>query len=83
MVKNAHFGHEIQAIQLSLRLGMIATASQGVIFLWDYEFLKLVGSMTNKYNEVYILEFLDPLPLIASVDASGDLIIWDKLKQLS
>lgn len=64
-------------------MGMIATASHGVIFLWDYEFLRVIGSMTNNYNEVYVLEFLDPYPLLASVDASGDIVIWDKLKQFS
>ena len=70
-VRNAHFSHEISAIQLSTRCSMIATASHGVIFLWDYETLKLVGGMTNNFTEVTILEFLDPYPVLCSLETSG------------
>jgi len=82
-VKNAHFGHEISNLQISLRLGMIGTASHGVIFLWDYELFKLVGSMSNDNNEVLLMEFLDPLRLLCSLDVSGDLIIWETIQQLN
>jgi hypothetical protein len=37
--------------------------------------------MTNNYNEVYVLEFLEPYPLLASIDSSGDIIIWGPFKR--
>lgn len=45
--KNAHFNNEIQAISFSVRLSMIATAGHGIICVWDYEVMKLIGAMTN------------------------------------
>ena len=83
VVKNAHFQQEISAIQISTRLSMIATASHGIIFLWDYETLKLIGSMTNNFNEIQILDFLDPFPLLASLDVTGQIIVWEPLKQFT
>lgn len=50
---------------------MIATASMGTICLWDYETMRLIGSMTNKFNDILVLEFLDPFQLLCSLDSSG------------
>ncbi len=80
-MKNAHFGHEISAIQFSLRLSMIATSSNGIICVWDYESFRLIGSMTNNQSDVQALEFLDPFPLLASLDLSGSIVIWQPLVQ--
>eukprot|EP00347_Sterkiella_histriomuscorum_P004350 403360783 len=83
LIKNSHFGQEISAIQVSIRLSMIATASSGAICIWDYETLRLIGAMTNKFTEILVLEFLDPFPLLCSLDAGGQIIIWEKLQQFS
>lgn len=80
-IKNAHFTQEIQALAFSQRLSMIATTAQGIIFLWDYETMKLIGGMTNAYSEVQILQFMDPYPLLASLDLSGHIIVWGPFKQ--
>lgn len=58
---------------------MIATASHGIISLWDYETFRLIGSMTNNFSDLLVIEFLDPFPLICSLDVSGKIIIWEKL----
>ncbi len=59
---------------------MIATAANGVISIWDYEVMRLIGAMTNQSNDILALEFLDPYPLLCSLDNSGSIIIWDPLK---
>ncbi|CDW75100.1 rna recognition motif [Stylonychia lemnae] len=82
-IKNAHFGQEISAIALSLRLSMIATASHGIICLWDYETMRLIGGMTNNFSDILVLEFLDPFPLLCTLDVSGQIIIWEQLQQFS
>jgi len=50
---------------------MVATASHGIICVWDYETMRLIGGMTNNFTEILVLEFLDPFPLLCSLDVSG------------
>ena len=62
---------------------MVATASHGIICVWDYETMRLIGGMTNNFTEILVLEFLDPFPLLCSLDVSGQIIIWEQLQQFS
>ena len=62
---------------------MIATASHGIICIWDYETMRLIGAMTNKFTDILVLEFLDPFALLCSLDVGGQIVIWERLQQFS
>ena len=57
-------------------LGLIATGSQDCrVKVWDYERVILVDEFVHK-NEVQIVHFIKPFPLLLTSDSSGTLRIW-------
>ena len=62
---------------------MLATCCQSVIFVWDYESLKLISSMFNEKVDILTIEFLDPYQSLISLDNKGVITIWEELLQKS
>ena len=75
-VKNAHFGEYITAMCFSVHLNFIATAGAGVIFIWQYEHMRVMGACTDNLNEVNYMTFIDPYPLLVTLDKSNCICFW-------
>ena len=57
-------------------LGLIATGSQDHrVKVWDYERVTQLDEFVHK-NEVMIVHFIKPFPLLLTSDSSGTLRIW-------
>lgn len=57
-------------------LGLIATGSQDHrVKVWDYERVIQLDEFVHK-NEVMIVHFIKPFPLLLTSDSSGTLRIW-------
>ena len=67
----------------SLHSSLIATASGNEIFIWEYEHLKLIGACTNKGHDVTYLKFIEPYPLLISLDNSYQVTFWNVEKSHS
>ena len=60
----------------SHNLGLIATGSQDCrVKVWDYERVILLDEYVHK-NEVQIVHFIKPFPLLLTADSRGTLRIW-------
>ncbi|CAI2359758.1 unnamed protein product [Moneuplotes crassus] len=75
-VKNAHYGEFINAMCFSVHLNLIATSGGGVIFTWQYEYMKLMGACSNNFHEVVSMSFIDPYPFLVSLDKSNSICFW-------
>lgn len=74
-IVGAHKG-DIGALALAHSLSLIASADEtGMIRVWDFQFLALEGEMFID-APVAMLAFLDPYPLLLSVQRSGLAHIW-------
>jgi hypothetical protein len=49
-------------------MGMMATSSQSIINVWDYESFKLMYCMSNDKVDILSIDFLDPYKLLISLD---------------
>ena len=67
---------EIMCGSYGHNLGLIATGSQDCrAKVWDYERVILLDEFIHK-NEVQIVHFIKPFPLLLTSDSSGTLRIW-------
>lgn len=58
-------------------LGYIATGSRDkIVKVWDYERVQVQHTITAHREEVNIVKFLKPFPLLLTADQSGMLYIW-------
>jgi len=72
-------GHraDITALAYSHNLSLIATGSaDGVIKVWDYEFVRLEASLYGHSSAITCIFFLEPYPAFLSADASGNVFLW-------
>ncbi|CAM9316088.1 unnamed protein product, partial [Hapterophycus canaliculatus] len=75
-VMNAHDG-DITLMEVSSRLGLIATASSDLtVRLWDYGLLRLEEVIVAHRQEITCVRFLDPLPCLATADMTGKVLVW-------
>lgn len=72
-----HPGSEVTALEYSEHLSLIATgATNGIIFIWDFEMSRLEGACINHTREILSLKFLAPYPILVSSSADGYICIW-------
>ncbi|RHY31950.1 hypothetical protein DYB32_003023 [Aphanomyces invadans] len=72
-------GHtgDITSLGFSYNLSLIATGSVDcTVQIWDYEFGRLDATCIGHTTGIVSLVFLDPYPLLASCDLSGNVAIW-------
>ncbi|GBG27765.1 WD repeat-containing protein wdr-5.1 [Hondaea fermentalgiana] len=67
---------DIGALVLSHALSLFASADEsGLIRIWDFQFLGLEGEMRIG-SAVVALAFLEPYPLLISIDREGQIQFW-------
>eukprot|EP01083_Nonionella_stella_P103448 295393_1 len=72
-----HHTDEITCMAASTNLSLVATGSvSGKLILWDYITFQTIGILGINGVEITALEFLDPFPLLALADSTGNVFIW-------
>lgn len=68
---------DIIAADYSHNLGLIATGSRNhMVRIWQYEKVKYEEELRGHVNEVSIVKFIAPFPLLLTCDNTGELILW-------
>jgi WD40 repeat protein len=58
-------------------LGLIATGGRdNVVCVWDYENMRIQDELIAHKEEVNIVKFLKPFPLLVSCDSKGAMNVW-------
>lgn len=74
--RRAHM-KDISCGDYSHNLGLIATGGRDCkIRIWDYERMKFDDDIQANNNEVSILKFLNPFPILLSADNTGWIHLW-------
>lgn len=61
----------------SHNLGLIATGSRDAkVRLWEYERVKFEDEIVAHSNEIVIVKFIPPFPLLVTADNTGVLMLW-------
>ena len=73
---NCH-SKDIIAADYSHNLGLIATGSRDhSIRIWEYEKVKMEDELKGHTNEIVIVRFIEPFPLLLTCDNTGELMMW-------
>jgi WD40 repeat protein len=73
---NTH-GKDVISADYAHYLGFIATGSRdNTVKVWDYERILVQHTITAHQDEVNVVKFLKPFPLLLTADQSGLLYIW-------
>lgn len=68
---------DIIAADYSHNLGLIATGSRNhKVRLWEYEKVKYEDELKGHTNEITIVRFIPPFPLLITADNTGELFLW-------
>lgn len=68
---------DIISADYSHNLGLIATGSRNhKIRLWEYEKVKYEDELKGHANEVAIVKFINPFPLLLTWDNVGEMMLW-------
>ena len=75
--KNGWHSKDIISADYCHNLGLIATGSRNhKVRIWDYEKVKYEDELKGHLNEVTIVRFIPPFPLLITWDNTGELILW-------
>ena len=75
-LKKAHL-KDISCGDYSHNLGLIATGGRdNKVRIWEYEKMKFVDEIQANNNEVAIVKFLNPFPILLTADNTGWIHIW-------
>ena len=73
---NCH-SKDIIAADYSHNLGLIATGSRNhKVRIWEYEKVKFEDELKGHTNEITIVRFINPFPLLITTDNTGELMLW-------
>lgn len=73
---NCH-SKDIIAADYSHNLGLIATGSRNHrVRIWEYEKVKYEDELKGHTNEITIVRFINPFPLLITADNTGELMLW-------
>ena len=68
---------DIISADYSHNLGLIATGSRNHrVRIWEYEKVKLEDELKGHTNEVTLVRFINPFPLLLTCDNTGELMMW-------
>jgi len=68
---------DIISADYSHNLGLIATGSRNHrIRLWEYEKVKFEDELKGHTNEITLVKFIPPFPLLITCDNTGELMLW-------
>jgi WD40 repeat protein len=68
---------DIISADYSHNLGLMATGSRNhKVRIWEYEKIKLEDELKGHSNEVTIVRFVNPFPLLITCDNTGELMLW-------
>lgn len=59
-----------------MHLNLVATSASGIIFFWQYEHMRVSGTCSNGPSEVIFMNFIDPYPMLVSLDRSNEVCVW-------
>ena len=75
-VVDAH-ENDISAAAFSHPLSLIATGdSQGVVKLWDFQFITCEGILQNTGIEITCMKFVDPYPILLVADFTAKVSVY-------
>lgn len=75
-LRRAHL-KDISCGDYSHNLGLIATGGRdNKVRIWEYEKMKFVDEIQANNNEVAIVKFLNPFPILLTADNTGWIHIW-------
>jgi WD40 repeat protein len=69
----------VLCVAYSHNLSLIATLSEDVVQVWDFEFGRIVGTCTlgaHQHRQATAIAFVDPFPYLIVADTDGGVVLW-------